>query len=267
MDTLFLIASKTGWFFLRPETILVLLLALPLVSLWRGRTDAARRGLSATFLVLLTIGLIPIGKFIVNPLERTYPANPGFSSPAGIIVLGGMEDIAPDYAGNIAQVNHAGERLIAAMELANRFREVPVLYSGGRVVLDPERAGRFQVGPDILRRLGLHESRLIVEDRSRTTAENAALALERITEQGEGHWVLVTSAWHMPRSLGTFCAAGWRNLIPFPVDYRGGNPLRQIRWNFAVNLEELNMGAKEWIGLLAYRMTGRTNAFLPTGCN
>ncbi len=116
------------------------------------------------------------------------------------------------------------------------------------------------------RRLGLPEERLIVEDRSRTTAENAVLALERIGGSHDGAWVLVTSAWHMPRSLGTFCAAGWRNLIPYPVDYRGGAFFGDIGWGLAGNLDKVNSGVKEWIGLLAYRLTGRTAAFFPEGC-
>lgn len=267
MDTLFLIASKTAWFFLRPETLLVLLFALPLVLLWRERIDAATNALFFALCITVVIGLFPIGNAILNPLERTYAVNPDVPAPVGIIVLGGMEEVAPEHGNNLAQVNAAGERLIVAIELASRFPEARVLYSGGRVALTPVAEGEFSVGPDILRRLGLPEARLIVEDRSRSTAENAALSREKVSDLEGGPWLLVTSAWHMPRSLGTFCAAGWQNLIPYPVDFRGGTVFDQIRWNLAENLSELNFGVKEWIGLLGYKLGGRTEVLFPRGCD
>jgi uncharacterized SAM-binding protein YcdF (DUF218 family) len=60
----------------------------------------------------------------------------------------------------------------------------------------------------------------------------------------------------MPRALGTFCAAGWHNLVPYPTDYRGGKIWDQMGWNLAENLTDLNIGVKEWVGLLAYRPHG-----------
>jgi uncharacterized SAM-binding protein YcdF (DUF218 family) len=149
--------------------------------------------------------------------------------------------------------------------LARRFPEAVVLYSGGKAALSPVDASTFEVGPDILRQLGLPEDRLIVEGRSRTTAENAAFSRALVPDV-DGPWILVTSAFHMPRALGSFCAAGWRDLVPYPTDYRGGTFWEQAGWSLADNLTDLNIGVKEWVGLLAYRVTGRTEAILPDGC-
>ncbi len=265
MDTVFLIISKAVWFFLRPETLVLLFVALPLFYLRRGRTAAATRALIFAVCIMITIGLVPVGNLFLNPLERAYPASPKIDTPAGILVLGGAEDIAPNYAGSMAQVNDAGERLIATIQLSRAFPEAVVLYSGGEVAITPVEQGAFEVGPDILRQLGLAEGRLIVEGRSRTTAENAVLSRAMAPDRA-GPWVLVTSAFHMPRALGSFCAAGWRNIVPFPTDYRGGTFWDQIGWNFAENLDDLNFGVKEWIALLAYRATGRTEVFFPKNC-
>jgi len=78
--------------------------------------------------------------------------------------------------------------------------------------------------------------------------------------------LLVTSAFHMPRSMGVFCAAGWTDITPYPVDHRTGAFSARSGWAFAANLEDLNVGVKEWVGLLAYRLTGRTHALLQPSC-
>lgn len=265
MDTLFLVASKAVWLLIRPETLLVALYVVALVFLRLGRTVAGSRSLAVALTITIAIGVFPVGNFLLNPLERAYSAQPVVTQPAGILVLGGAEDQAPDYAGKVAMVNHAGDRLIATMHLARQYPKAVVLYTGGKVALMPAAEGAFELGPDILRQLGLSEDRMIVEGRSRTTAENAALS-RAMAPNAEGPWILVTSAFHMPRALGTFCAAGWRNLVPYPTDYRGGKIRDQIGWNLAENLTDLNIGVKEWVGLLAYRITGRTVAFFPQGC-
>jgi len=265
LNTLFLIASKAVWLLIRPETMLVALYAMALLFLWLGRTMAGSRSLALALTLTIAIGVFPIGTFVLSPLERAYSAQPTVTQPAGILVLGGAEDEAPEYAGNMALVNNGGDRLIAAIQLARQHPEAVVLYTGGKVALRPVAEGDFELGPDILRQLGLSEDRLIVEGRSRTTAENAALSLA-IAPSGDGPWILVTSAFHMPRALGTFCAAGWKNLVPYPTDYRGGKIRERIGWDLAGHLMDLNTGVKEWVGLLAYRMTGRTEAFFPAGC-
>jgi len=82
----------------------------------------------------------------------------------------------------------------------------------------------------------------------------------------EGPWILVTSAFHMPRAVGSFCAAGWHTLVPYPTDYRGGSFWDQVGWDLADNLTDLNTGVTEWVGLLAYRVTGRSDGLTPGGC-
>lgn len=69
----------------------------------------------------------------------------------------------------------------------------------------------------------------------------------------------------MSRSVGSFCAAGWRNVTPYPVDYRAAD-IGGLSWAFAGNLALLNIAIKEWVGLVAYFVTGRTLAILPRTC-
>jgi uncharacterized SAM-binding protein YcdF (DUF218 family) len=104
----------------------------------------------------------------------------------------------------------------------------------------------------------------VIESRSRTTRENALFS-RRLVEPHEGErWLLVTSAWHMPRSVGCFRQAGFP-VVPYPVDYRTRGP--QDRWRTFSSLSEglrrLDLATKEWIGLLGYRLAGYTDALFP----
>jgi uncharacterized SAM-binding protein YcdF (DUF218 family) len=79
-------------------------------------------------------------------------------------------------------------------------------------------------------------------------------------------WLLITTAWHMPRSIGLFCQTGWP-MLPYPVDhYTVPDRGFVLEWDFAKNLNDLDMAAKEWLGLLAYYAAGKTPEILPSTC-
>ena len=97
---------------------------------------------------------------------------------------------------------------------------------------------------------GLDEQRLMLEQRSRNTAENAAFSLALAQPQPGQTWLLVTSAFHMPRAMHEFRKAGWPELLPYPVDYRSGRFVDGIGWDLAENLRVLNIALHETVGLL-----------------
>jgi uncharacterized SAM-binding protein YcdF (DUF218 family) len=96
---------------------------------------------------------------------------------------------------------------------------------------------------------GIDEGRLLLEQRSRNTAENAALSLALAQPQPGQTWLLVTSAFHMPRALNGFHQAGWPELLAYPVDYRSGRFIDGIGWDLAENLRVLNTALHEYVGL------------------
>ena len=97
---------------------------------------------------------------------------------------------------------------------------------------------------------GLDEQRLLLEQHSRNTAENAALSLALAQPQPGQVWLLVTSAFHMPRAMHEFHEAGWQGLVPYPVDYRSGPFVDGIGWDLPENLRVLNTALHERVGLL-----------------
>lgn len=264
MDTLFFVVSKVFWTLARPESWLVLLLVLALVALIRGRVRLGIRLVLSTLVLILAIGILPLAEFLVRPLEQRFPPAPEVAAPAGIIVLGGAEQARASDRSGLVEVNDAAERFLAGIALARRHPEARLIFTGGSGSL----LNRGVSGADVAERLfaeaGVDPARVLLERASRNTAENAALTLEMIGPGAEGPWILVTSAFHMPRAAAVFCAAGWRGIVPWPVDYRaldGG-----IDWDFAERLRTLDTGVKEWIGLVAYRATGRIDALFSPGC-
>ena len=258
MDTVFLIASKLIWVLVRPETLFVLFLATGWLLL---RVGLAGLGHSISMVSILTaciIAVFPMGDAVLAPLEATYPSEPEVRKVAGIVVLGGGES---DIQSNVWQqpnTGDAGDRFITALSLAHEHPGAIVLFTGGSGRLMGGASGA-EIAQAIFIGAGLEKSRLILESASRNTAENATMSLELVPDNLDGEWLLVTSAFHMRRAVASFCAAGWRNIVPWPTDYRTGGFTDRIGWNFASNLNELNIGVREWIGLAAYSLTRRTS--------
>jgi uncharacterized SAM-binding protein YcdF (DUF218 family) len=260
METLFFIASKTIGMAARAETWALLLMVLALLGLWRGRLRLAGTALTILLASTLALTIFPLGDLVLRPLEETFPPRPDLAQIDGIIVLGGAEDTGAYRNFGGTQVNDAGERLIEGAALALRFPQARLVFTGGSA-----RVGRAEDSTDpsemvraLWVSLGIAPDRIILEQASRNTTENASLTRDLVQPKPGETWVLVTSAFHMPRAHETFTKAGWKAIIPWPVDFRSGD-LADGRgiWRLDRNLQGLNLGLKEYLGILVYRITGK----------
>ena len=147
----------------RLETLLVVLCLLAIVAIRRGRVWRATGWIGSVIAVIVAISVWPLGNLVLAPLERAHPASPALGYVQGIIVLGGAEYDGTLHSEGVAQVNSAGDRFIAAMELAHRFPDARVLWSGGRATIAGS-AEAYSSGVEILLRMGLAEERLLVDD-------------------------------------------------------------------------------------------------------
>ena len=97
--------------------------------------------------------------------------------------------------------------------------------------------------------------------------ENAVYSYNLLSPKPNERWVLVTSAYHMPRSMGSFRKAGWMP-IPYPVDYvtRGPDQL-SIGFNMVARFSSFGRGLRAWSGLVVYRVLGRMDALFPAPFN
>lgn len=249
------VLSKILWILLQPSNLLLLALALAVLAGWRRLA----LGLVA---VLALVVVLPVGLWLVAPLEARYPQPSAMPDEvSGIIVLGGAQDpVITAHHGRLA-VNDAAERLIEGLALAYRYPEARLVFSGGTAALFPAETIERDVNEIFVALMALDRDRVVYEDRSRNTWENALFTRELVTPEPGETWLLVTSAAHMPRSMGIFERIGW-TVLPWPVDYRAaGRPI--THFDAGMRLVELDRAMREWLGLLAYRLMDRTDRLLP----
>lgn len=260
MDTAFFVASKLVWAVLRPDSWIAIGLALALLAMLLRRRGTALVLGGVTLAFVLVVGFVPLGSILARPLEMRHPQSPELEHVDGIIILGGAEQAWLAGAhGWRPQVNDAAERFIEGALLARAWPEARVVFTGGSGGL--AALGRVSwnaaMAHELLVDLGVPPARIELEGASRNTAENAALSLLLLEPEPGETWVLVTSAVHMPRAVTAFERAGWKGIVPWPVDYRSTPDNGPIAWDLSKNLYQLEKTVKEYVGALAYSLTGR----------
>lgn len=262
---MFFVLSKTLGVALLPTNLLIGIGVIGL-ALLATRFACAGRQLVVVSVVLLAIcGFSPLGNLLLYPLESRFPAwNDSQGAPDGIIVLGGSVDADLSAAHGVPVTKNAADRLIAAATLARNYPNARIVYSGGSGNLISNDAKEADYAAEIFERLGIPRARLIMERRSRNTYENAAFTKEMVAPKPGERWLLVTSAYHMPRSVGLFRKVGFA-VEPYPVDWRVGGPSDMFSFTPVASegLGRTDLALREWIGLLAYWLTGKTSEFFP----
>jgi uncharacterized SAM-binding protein YcdF (DUF218 family) len=252
-------ASKIIWFFLQPSVVLILLFMLGFWLYRRGRTRAGMRVLVATVLIYVVGGLSPLANAIILTLEQQISRPPmgELGDVTGIMVLGGVIDTLVTSTRDEIAVNESAERLTETAALAFRFPKARIVISGGDGALLYASMGEAGVAKRFFTRIGIDPERILVEEKSRTTSENAAFTKALVSPRPGERWLLVTSAFHMPRAMGTFRAAGF-DLMPWPVDFRTRGPDDLMRFSPrpSEGWRRIDLASKEWIGLLVYRLIG-----------
>lgn len=257
--------GKLVFLVLRPSNLLLILALAGVVGLaFRRRFAASLVGVAVLLMAVCT--LLPVGVWLTVPLEDRFP--PPQDDPVrvdGIVVLGGGIDGQITAARGQPSFGATMERFAAIPELAQRYPAARILFTGGvSWSAGSEEATEAVVIGRFLARQGVPDGRVVLEDRARSTRDNALLTLPLARPQPGERWLLVTSAMHMPRAIGVFRRAGWPELLPWPVDFRSTG---RLEWSgepsLGARLAELDQAAYEWWGLLYYRLLGYTDAIFP----
>ena len=237
--------------------VVVLLLASLLV---RSKPALGRKLVGLALALLLLMGWQPLPHWLIRQLETQYaeiPFNANLEPYTGAIILGGATEegyIAQAHAQPL--LNDAAERMIAPIAMLRHNPHLRIVFTGGEGTLlasGPSEAERVRPFFDSM---GLATNQVTYEAASRTTYENAVLSAQLPGINIGQRWLLVTSAWHMPRSMATFRKAGW-NVTAYPVDFRTGDTTPWTEYSLKDGSRNWQLLLHEWLGWLAYRVTGR----------
>ena len=252
------------WLISGPVSLLTQPLAwvgvLVAVAIWLvpRRPIATRRLLIASLLGGLLVGWMPLPDALLRHLENSAEPPQGSLEPyMGMVVLGGAVVPFQQWRPGVQKaLNDAGERITVPADLMREYPHLRLLYAGREEVgSGPEMTG-VSAAQVLLTRLRVDQARVSYEPASRNTYENAVLSATLAGARKSQPWLLVTSAWHMPRAVGVFRAAGW-NVTPYPVDYLTGSHTNWSDYSLARGALHWQTALHEYAGLLAYRVAGR----------
>jgi uncharacterized SAM-binding protein YcdF (DUF218 family) len=262
---MFFTLSKVFGFFTQPSNAIATVCVIGAAMLLTGRQRSGARVLTFGMLLLLVFGYSPAGNVLLLSLTERFPAwQSDGQDPEGIIVLGGAIDSEATTARGSLEVNSAAERIFAMLDLAKRFPKARIVFSGGSGNLFGDSVSEAPIAGKLLESFGVAHDRITLETESRTTDENAVFTRRLVLPKPGERWLLVTSAFHMPRSIAMFRAAGF-DVEAYPVDWRSRGWIDAASSFDALSsgLARTDVAAHEWTGLLIYWLSGRSKELFP----
>ncbi len=256
--------SKIFWWIVAPSNVFLVLLVAGVALLWTPWRRSGRRLLAGLTAAALIVAVLPIGAWMIGPLESRFPQIREIpASVVGVITLGGAVNQFMTAARDQTALSGGAERLTEFIAIARRRPELRLVYTGGSGSLTRQDLKETLVARRLFGEIGFDPALVVYEDQSRNTYENAVMTHALIRPEPDDTWLLITSAMHMPRSVGVFRKAGW-TVLPYPVDYRtDGTGEVHFFSGIGAGLGGLSTAIKEWLGLFAYRAMGRTDSLFP----
>jgi uncharacterized SAM-binding protein YcdF (DUF218 family) len=258
------IVGKIGWLLLQPLSLALLLKIAAVLVLLAGRRKLALL-LSGLAVAIMFVSLFTsTGAWALQVLEARNPRPVLSEPPACIIVLGGAFDLEVTAGRGGMEMNQSADRFIEAARLARLYPQARILVSGGDGSFSGDYKGDAELAGDFFSAMGIDPGRVIRETASRNTAENVGETKVLLERQGLSDCLLITSAYHMPRSLALFSAAGVP-VIPWPTDYRASGRVT-LGLDFTqptLNSQLTSTAAREWLALATAYISGRTSRLVP----
>jgi uncharacterized SAM-binding protein YcdF (DUF218 family) len=240
----------------QPMFWLALWWAIALLVLMRWRKLA----LAMLWTGLVALGLLgfqAIPDALLRPLENRHPipAEESINRHVGIIVLGGATNHPDSFvAHGQVPLGEAAERMTVPVGLLRQHPKMELVFSGGEGRLVTTGVTESELARVFYKEQGVNMAQVKLEDGSRNTRENAQQVAKLLGDRCKSPWLLVTSAWHMPRSMAEFEAVGC-NVTAYPVDFRTGDTTSLSEYSMAHSLLRWQVALHEWLGLLVYGVT------------
>ncbi len=230
--------------------------ALLMLGRWRR---AALGMLWGGLLVLGLLGFEAIPHALLRPLENRYPVPPPqrVAQQVGVIVLGGATGHPGVYlAHGQVPLGDAAERMTVPLALMRQHPGLSLVFSGGEGRLLTTGVSEAELARAFYAEQGVDMRRVTLEGGSRTTRENAQQVARLLGERCRQPWLLLTSAWHMPRAMAEFEALGC-SVTAYPVDFKTGAVTAWSEYSLAHSLLRWQTALHEWLGLWVYGWTRR----------
>jgi uncharacterized SAM-binding protein YcdF (DUF218 family) len=262
---MFFILSKILGFFAIPSNLIISIGLFGLLLLRTRFARAGRRLVVTSLVALAVIGLSPLGNALILPLEQRFPPwDSAWASPDGIVVLGGAVSADVSAARNEIALNESAERMTVVADLARRYPKARIVFSGGSGALLFRDGTEAEFAVRLFETFGIARERIIAEDQSRNTAENAVFSKRLANPKPGETWLLVTSAYHMPRAIGIFRKQGFA-IEAYPVDWRTRGAEDALRPFFTLGdgTRRTDTAVREWVGLAVYWLTGQSSDLFP----
>jgi uncharacterized SAM-binding protein YcdF (DUF218 family) len=262
---MYFILAKTLGIVAIPSNLVMLVVICGLILWCTPYARLGRRVTIAGILLLLIGGATPLATALLLPLENRFPRwDQTGAAPAGIIILGGVVNPHVSRLRHEITVGPSVQRLLSAIDLHRRYPAARVVFTGGDPNLLFRGEGESDLAVSFLEHWGVPESDISVDRAARDTRENAVNARMIAAPKPGERWLVVTSAFHMPRAVGLFRAAGFP-VEAYPVDYKTGSwdDVHGVPSSLIGRFSWLDLAAHEWEGLLFDRLTGRSDALFP----
>jgi uncharacterized SAM-binding protein YcdF (DUF218 family) len=261
---MFPVLTRIFWLLVQPLTLVMLFVLLAFLLGFMKRRGWSRFFLVLGGLLLFTTTFTTFGYQLITPLENRFqrPAEPARID--GIVVLGGAMDGEVNTVRGGWEFNRSGDRYLETLRLALTHPEARILVAAGPAALALDQEREALAAQRMFTAFGIVPDRIILDDNSRNTEENAQFAKELAGDMTGQTWVLVTSAFHMPRSVGLFRMAEFP-VIPWPADYlaSGAEGWRIKPDQPPENIAVATTALREWTGLIGYKLAGKIADWFP----
>ena len=248
---MFFILAKIVGVFLKPILWVLILLIL---GIWKSQWR--KKCLIWAAILTFTFG----NKVLINSIVGAYEAEQVELSPTdtfdNAIVLGGYS--RNRLENGRLELNEAGDRLIAALDLLRTDKVRHIILSGGDGSLYNTGIDEANEVLIYLNDVGYDTTKIIIDPRSKNTYENAVNSATFIGKNSKN--ILITSAFHMPRASACFTKQNIQ-FTPYPVDYLMDGSSHISPSNLLVPdgmaFEKWEVLLKEWVGYIAYKISGK----------
>ena len=255
--------SKIIWIVLNPFNLIIFLFLFATIANFFKYKKIFKYIFYPTLIFFLTISFFPIGKYLIYIIEKEYHNPPDIPPDVdGILILGGATNPLLSEQFNKTNFNDSADRLIHSIPLIKKNKKAKIIFSGGSGFINRPELDHAKHVKKFFISMNLNTDEIFFENKSKNTYENILFSKKIVAPKKNEKWIVVTSAFHMNRAIFIAEKYNWE-LTPYAVDFTQSKKLfLRPNLNLLGNINTLQHGSHEWIGLIAYYLMGRTSRIL-----